>query len=58
MDGSEVLEFELGVSGTKPFEEGNLVVVQERSLEDVSDPLALLCVRRRVVNVAGNGGLT
>ena len=57
MDGSEVLEFELGVSGMKPFEEGNLVVVQERSLEDVSDPLALLCVRRWVVNVAGNGGL-
>ena len=27
MDGSEVLKFELGVSGTKPFEEGDFIVV-------------------------------
>ena len=58
VDGGEVLEFELGVSGTKPFKEGDLVVVQERPLEDVSDPLTLLCVCRWVVDVAGNGRLT
>ena len=58
MDCGEVLEFELGVPGTEPFEEGNFVVREERSLKDVCDPLTLLCVRRRVVNVTGNGGLT
>ena len=57
MYSSEVLEFELGVSCTKPFEESNFVVVQERSLEDVGDPLTLLFVRRWVIDVAGNGGL-
>ena len=55
---SELLEFELGVPGTEPFEERNFVVGEERSLKDVCDPLTLLCVRRRVVNVTGNGGLT
>ena len=58
MDGGEVLEFELGVSGTKPFEEGDFVVMQERSLKDVGDPLTLLCVRRWVVDVTRNGRLT
>ena len=58
VDGSEVLKFELGVLGTKPFKEGDFVVVQERSLEDVSDPLTLLCVCWQVVNVTGNGRLT
>ena len=57
VDGSEVLEFELGVPGTEPFEECNFVVGEERSLKDVCDPLTLLCVRRRVIDVAGNGGL-
>ena len=57
VDGSEVLKFELGVSGTKSLEESNFVVVQERLLEDVSHPLTLLCVRWRVVNVARNAGL-
>ena len=58
MDGGEVLEFKLGVPGTKPFEESNFVVVQERSLKDIGDPLMLLCVRWWVVDVTGNGGLT
>ena len=58
MDSGEVLEFELGVPGRKPFEESNLVVVQERSLEDVGDPLALLSVSQQVVNMARNGGLS
>ena len=57
VDGGEVLEFELGVLGTEPFEERNLVIGKERSLEDVCDPLTLLCVRRRVIDVTGNGGL-
>ena len=55
--GSEMLKFELGISGTKPFEEGDLVIVQERSLEDVSDPLTLLCMHQWVVDVTRNGGL-
>ena len=58
VDCCEVLEFELGVSGTEPFEERNFVVGEERSLKDVCDPLTLLCVRRRVVNVTGNDGLS
>ena len=58
VDCCEVLEFELGVLGMEPFEERNFVVGEERSLKDVCDPLMLLCVRRRVVNVTGNGGLT
>ena len=58
VDCSEVLEFELGVPGMEPFKECNFVVGEERSLEDVCDPLALLCVRWRVIDVTGNGGLT
>ena len=58
VDCSEVLEFELGVLGTEPFKERNFVVGEERLLKDVCDPLTLLCVRRQVVNVTGNGGLT
>ena len=54
----EVLEFELGVPGTEPFEECNFVVGKERLLEDVCNPLTLLCVRWRVIDVTGNGGLT
>ena len=57
VDGSEVLKLELGVSGTEPLKESNFIVMQERPLEDVGDPLTLLCVRQWVVNVAGNGGL-
>ena len=54
---SELLEFELEVSCTEPFKESDFVVMQERPLEDVSDPLTLLCMRRWVIDVAGNGGL-
>ena len=57
VDCSEVLEFELGVLGTEPFKERNLVIREERSLKDICDPLTLLCVRWQVVDVTGNGGL-
>ena len=55
---SESLEFELEVSCTEPFKEGDFVVVQEWPLEDVGDPLTLLCVCWWVIDVAGNGGLS
>ena len=55
--GSELLEFELDVSCMEPFKESDFVVVQERSLEDVSNPLTLLCMCWWVVNMSGNGGL-
>ena len=55
--GSELLEFELDVLCTEPFKESDFVVMQERSLEDVSDSLMLLCMRQWVVNMSGNGGL-
>ena len=57
VDSSESLEFKLEVSCTEPLKESDFVVVQERSLEDVSDPLTLLFMRRWVIDVAGNGGL-
>ena len=57
VDCGEVLEFELGVPGMEPFEERNFVVGEERSLKDVCNPLTLLCVRQRVIDVTGNGGL-
>ena len=56
VDGSKVLEFELGVPGMEPFKEHDFVVVEERPLKNVSDPLTLH-VRQRVVDVARNGGL-
>ena len=55
---SESLEFELEVSCPEPFKESDFVVVQERPLEDVGDPLTLLCVCQWVIDVAGNGGLS
>ena len=58
VDCGEVLEFELGVPGTEPFKECNFVVGEERSLKDICDPLTLLCMRWRVVDVTRNGGLT
>ena len=58
VDCGEVLKFKLGVPGMEPFEERNFVVREERSLKDVCDPLTLLCVCRRVIDVTGNGGLT
>ena len=57
MYASESLEFELEVACSKPCEKSNFIVVQERLLKDIGDPLALLCMCRQVVNVAGNGGL-
>ena len=57
VDGSKVLEFELGVPGTEPFKERDFVVMEERPLKNVGDPLMLLCVRQWVVDVAGNGRL-
>ena len=54
---SESLEFELEVSCPEPFKESDFIIVQKRLLEDVGDPLTLLFVRRRVIDVAGNGGL-
>ena len=58
VDCSEVLKFKLGVLGMEPFKERDFVIGEERSLKDVCNPLMLLCMRRRVVNVTGNGGLT
>ena len=58
VDGGEVLEFELGSLCSEPVEECNLVVVEVGALEDVKVPLMLLCVSRRVIDVAGNGGLS
>ena len=58
VDCSEVLEFELGVPGTEPFEERNFIIREERSLKDVCDPLTLLCVRWQVIDMTGNDGLT
>ena len=55
---SESLEFELEVLCTEPFKESDFVIVQERPLEDVGDPLMLLCVHRWVIDVAGNDGLS
>ena len=57
VNGSEVLKFELGVSGMEPLEESDFVIVQERLLKNIGNPLALLCVHWWVVNVGGNGGL-
>ena len=57
VDGSKVLKFELGVPGTEPFKECDFIVVEERPLKNVGDPLTLLCMCRWVVDVARNGGL-
>ena len=58
VDCSEVLKFKLGVPGTEPFKECNFVVREERLLKDVCDPLTLLCMRQRVIDMTGNDGLT
>ena len=58
MYASESLKFELEVSCSEPFEESDFVVGEERLLKDVGDPLTLLCMRRWVIDVAGNGGLS
>ena len=58
VDSSELLKFKLEVSCTEPLKESDFIVMQERPLEDIGDPLMLLCVCRRVIDVAGNGGLS
>ena len=58
VDSSELLKFKLEVLCTEPLKESDFVIVQERPLKDVGDPLTLLCVRQRVIDVAGNGGLS
>ena len=58
VNGSELLKFELEVLCMEPFEESDFVVVQERPLKDVSDPLTLLCMCQQVIDVTRNGGLT
>ena len=55
---SESLEFKLEVSCTEPLKESDFVIVQKGLLENVGDPLTLLCVRQWVIDVAGNGGLS
>ena len=54
---SESLEFKLEVSCPEPFKESDFVVMQERSLKDIGDPLTLLFVCWWVIDVARNGGL-
>ena len=56
VDGGEMLKLELVVLGMEPFEECDLIVMEEWSLEDVNDPLMLLCMCRQVVDMTGNGG--
>ena len=58
VDCGEVLKFELGVPSTEPFEEHDFIVGEERLLKDVCDPLPLLCMHQRVIDVTGNGGLS
>ena len=57
MDSGEPVELELGDLGLEPLGKGDFVVVEVRPLEDIKVPLALLCMCRWIVNVAGNGGL-
>ena len=57
VNGSEPFEFELEVSCMEPLEESDFVVMQERSFKNIGDPLTLLCVRQRVIDVTRNDGL-
>ena len=57
VDSGEPVKLELGDLGSEPLSKGSFIVVEVRLLEDIKVPLVLLCVRQRVVNVAGNGGL-
>ena len=58
VDGCELVKLELRDLGSEPFGKSDFVIVEVGSLKDIEDPLTLLCVRRQVVDVAGNGGLT
>ena len=57
MDSGEPVELELGDLGSESLGKGDFVVVEVRLLKDIKVPLALLCMRWQVVNVASNGGL-
>ena len=55
---SEVLELKLGGLCSEPLKKGNLIIVEVGLLKDIEVPLSLLFVSWRVVDMAGNGGLT
>ena len=57
VDGGEVLELELGGLCSEPLKKCDLVIVEIGALEDIKVSLMLLCVSRRVVDVASNGRL-
>ena len=57
VDGSKVLEFELGGLCSEPLKECNFVIVEIGVLKDVKVPLTLLCMSQWVVDVASNGRL-
>ena len=58
MDSGEPVKLKLCGLGTEPLEKSDFVVVEVGLLEDVKVPLVLLSMSWRVVDVAGNGGLT
>ena len=58
VDGGEVLELKLGGLCSEPLKKCDLVIVEIGALEDIEDPLMLLCMSRQVIDVASNGGLT
>ena len=58
VDGCEPVKLKLCSLGSEPFKKGDLVVMKVGSLKDVEVPLMLLCVRQRVVDMSGDGGLT
>ena len=55
---SEMLELKLGGLCSEPLKKSDFIVMEIGALEDVKVPLTLLCVSRRVIDVAGNGRLT
>ena len=57
VDGCEPVKLELCNLGSEPFGESDFVVVEVGLLEDIEDPLTLLCVCQWVVDMTGNGGL-
>ena len=57
VDSGEPVKLKLRDLGSEPFSKSDFVIVEVRPLEDIKIPLMLLCVRRWVVSMAGNGGL-
>ena len=57
VDSGEPVKLELCNLGSESLNKSDFIVVEVRLLEDIEVPLILLCVRWRVVNMAGNGGL-